>query len=301
MKSTDQKETFRKTLEAIKDSPFKILFLNKEEYEKDDQWIELVKEAALKDFSTIGVLTEKSKLVFESLESNKKLMKELCDIDGDFLQYAPEEIKDDEEVVKVAVNNKAMSFRFASEKLRRNWDLFDATVKSQENTLDHLWNEKIKGLFSTSIPEDCVSDIEWVKHVARGYPQVIESVTPGFLTENSTLIATISTKQPRFIACLPDSHKLNVDWIGKVATLNPEVILELPEIFVAESTMVENMIKDKVTLKKITGSTAIKSLKDNRNLQLKILGLTKKISVFMKLNNEFREDKDSTHKKSIIN
>ena len=74
MKSTDQKETFRKTLEAIKDSPFKILFLNKEDYEKDDQWIELVKEAALKDFSTIGVLTEKSKLVFESLES-KKMMK----------------------------------------------------------------------------------------------------------------------------------------------------------------------------------------------------------------------------------
>ena len=96
MKSADQKETFQKTLEAIKDSPFKILFLNKEDYEKDDQWIELVKEAALKDFSTIGVLAEKSKLVFESLESNKKLMKELCDIDGDFLQYAPEEIKDDD-------------------------------------------------------------------------------------------------------------------------------------------------------------------------------------------------------------
>lgn len=116
--------------------------------------------------------------------------------------------------------------------------------------MDPLWNEKIKWLLRTTIPEDCISDIEWVKHVARGYPQVIESVTPGFLTENSTLIATISTKQPRIIAYLPDSHKLNVDWIGKVATLNPEIILELPEIFVAESTMVENMIKDKVTLKK---------------------------------------------------
>ena len=111
MKTADQKETFQKTLEEIIDSPFKILFHDKGDYENDDQWIELVKEAALKDFSTIGFLAGKSKLVFESLEPNKKLMKELCDIDGDFLQYAPEEIKDDEEVVKVAVNNKAMSFR----------------------------------------------------------------------------------------------------------------------------------------------------------------------------------------------
>ena len=76
---------------------------------------------------------------------------------GQTLYYASENLRDDEDVVKAAVQNKGLIIKFASLRLRSNKEIAEIAIKQDKRALQFLGKELKKdwdsenGVFVTNI------------------------------------------------------------------------------------------------------------------------------------------------------
>lgn len=91
-------------------------------------------------------LKDEACMFLEKIVSDKNYLSRLLKKNGLILKYAPIELQDDEEIVKIAIAQNPASVRFASKKLREKYADVEVVPLDEEfaRNLDKIYNEECK-------------------------------------------------------------------------------------------------------------------------------------------------------------
>lgn len=182
-------------------------------------------------FNSINVVKEYFKIMIMDgivKYDDSEIAKIYCQLDGNFLSYFSDKIKNDTSVVRIAIQNNGASIRFASDNLRGDKNFILSTIKSYNPPILELFLkilEEVKNGYKCTISED-ETDIVYVfkfmdeklhldkdlfLKVIKEHPCALQFANPNLLSDLDFMLRCV------------DSNGLCIQFANKDLILSPKL------------------------------------------------------------------------------